>query len=1016
MTDDPACPDDNVLTAMLEGALGPADIAEIHAHVDGCATCRALLVELGRGVEHTRPSSPSPRTERPAGSRLGRYEILDLLGSGGMGLVYLAFDAHLDRQIALKVLHTSTEHAQRRILREARAMARVSHPHVVQVHEVGEYDGGSYVAMELVAGATLDQWAEGRPWVERLEACCQAGEGLAAAHAAGLVHRDFKPANVLCGRDGQVKVTDFGLAATERIRREELMPTSVIGPRAATLDVTGAAGGTPAYMAPEQQRGDEADARADQFSFCVATWQVLFGERPTLPHPTPSTASDHGGHGTRPRATAGLRRGLSADPDDRWPSMADLLAELRYEPRRRRRDWAIGLASALGVGLLGAGASVWSSDSPPCRNAGVAAMDEQWSDRQRQQVRDALLAGGSQYDRTAALVQRRLDDFTQAWTDMSRSACEAALVERTQSTELLDLRTACLGRAAESVEATIEVLRSADADTRSNAHILVGNLPRLERCADVSELRAQTPPPDDPEVAREVAAIRNELETARLQRMSGQSDAAAAALDTVAARVEATDYGPLLAEFGLERAWALDADSDLSGARAVAETALLRAWRSEQWDLAGDLSQMLGMVVTKQAYPQAALLHARAALGLAERPRSDPRRRGAAHMAMGTATLLAGDLEDAERHHRRALEIITDAAGPTSPEAGTAHNDVAVTLHYLGRHTEAEAEHLRAIEVLTAVFGDAHPEVAKSQDNLGQLYVDMGQYARAEALHRTAVQTCTAALGASHPATGRVTLGLANSLMRHDDTEAAAKLYREALDVLSATIGAHHPDTAAVRGSWGIALIDLGDTDRGLAQLRMSASDQEVRLGAEHPRVAMLRNNLAVELSAAGLVDEAIAQFDAVIDIRERTLGRLHPETLESLRDLAHARLGVRDHDQARADFLEIQARLALLDEPSPRLQGDLLYSLGVIARRGGDLETARGRLESALEIQRGSGERPGLVGHTEFLLARVSWTLGEPDRAVELARAAQASYRTAGPHRDGLRTAVEDWLGQHQP
>ncbi len=290
--------------------------------------------------------------------KIGRFTIVRMLGEGGMGVVYLAYDEELDRRVAVKLLHGGRgpeDEAQRRLQREAQAMARLAHPNVVAVHDVGTFEGQVFVAMEFVAGRDLRAWlrSEPRTWRELLSQFVQAGEGLAAAHEAELVHRDFKPDNVLVGDDGRVRVADFGLAFDGT--------TSGLGPDVTTQvsaevlhTETGAVLGTPAYMAPEQIRGERADARTDQFGFCVALYEGLYGTRPfsgkTLA--ALAVAIEAGDIAAPPEDTevphwlrAAVVRGLAAEPDSRWPSMRALLDVLGDDPllRRRRRIRALAV-------------------------------------------------------------------------------------------------------------------------------------------------------------------------------------------------------------------------------------------------------------------------------------------------------------------------------------------------------------------------------------------------------------------------------------------------------------------------------------------------------------------------------------------------------------------------------------------------------------------------------------------------------------------------------------------------
>jgi serine/threonine protein kinase len=275
----PECLSDNAIADLIDGRLDGDRQQRARAHLDSCDSCRRLVADVAR-TSTLRQAQPA---EGPlaAGARVGRYQIVGVLGSGGMGVVYDARDPELDRTIALKLLHACADatELQVRLLREAQAMARLSHPNVLPVFDVGTWEGRVFVAMEKMPGGTLAGWLRERPRTrdQILSVFRRAGRGLQAAHDAGLLHRDFKPDNVLV--DGEtVRVSDFGLA--RRSDEAAPAPSGGEGPLDVTLTRTGSLVGTPAYMAPEQLDGRMLDVRADVFSFSVALWEALFGARP----------------------------------------------------------------------------------------------------------------------------------------------------------------------------------------------------------------------------------------------------------------------------------------------------------------------------------------------------------------------------------------------------------------------------------------------------------------------------------------------------------------------------------------------------------------------------------------------------------------------------------------------------------------------------------------------------------------------------------------------------------------
>ncbi len=346
----------------------------------------------------TRPASAPSESGLGPGTKIGRYLILERVGAGGMGVVFSAYDPELDRRVAIKVLASDLlgEESRLRLLREAQAMARLSHPNVVPVYDAGTDDGRVFVAMEFVQGVTLREWLDGeaRGWTDVLDTMRRAALGLEAAHEAGLVHRDFKPDNVMVGDDGRVRVLDFGLARSTSLdsvpgpldgTTGANDPTADAGPgeKALAVQVTsqGAMLGTPAYMPPEQLEGREVDARTDQWSYCVTLYEALYGSRPFEGTTVAAfvLAMHHDGVRPPPESSpvpasifAAIARGLELEPNLRHQSIGALLQALEVPPPLRSRAMPIGLTA---FGALIAGTWWWSTQHPDdaCESRTLAA-------------------------------------------------------------------------------------------------------------------------------------------------------------------------------------------------------------------------------------------------------------------------------------------------------------------------------------------------------------------------------------------------------------------------------------------------------------------------------------------------------------------------------------------------------------------------------------------------------------------------------------------------------------------
>ena len=571
------CIGTDTLCDFLEGRVGPEARKRVEDHASRCGSCRELLSSLARSGTPpvaAAPAEPDAARSLAPGTVIGRYVIDHEIGSGGMGVVYAARDPELGRLVAVKVLrdgtHPSTEE---RIRREAQAMARLAHPNVVAVHDTGTFEHRIFVAMEYVAGSTLARWtATPRSPREIIDAYLAAGRGLAAAHAVGLVHRDFKPENVFVGQDGRVRVGDFGVARTTVAigalyaavpsSGAAALPTASDPPeKPARLTAPGTLLGTPYYIAPELYDGADADPRSDQFSFCVALFTTLHGERPFEGDTFATLATNvRAGRVRRLRAPgvprrihAAIRRGLSADPAARFPSLRDLLAALRPTPRHRLRRTVVLAAGA--VLVAGLGVIAWrggyfaaSAADESCIGP-VPGFAAAWNPGRRAAI-NAAFAASQAPDAAVALrrVSDALDRYAARWAQADAAACRDIRSAGHRADAELELRAWCLERRRYDAAALIDILAAADRSVIEHAVAAVTELPDPAGCADPAVLRQIGAPPSSAVVRLQLIELMPRLSQARAEFTTGSYSRASEHVIPLVESAHALGYRPLEAE------------------------------------------------------------------------------------------------------------------------------------------------------------------------------------------------------------------------------------------------------------------------------------------------------------------------------------------------------------------------------------------------------------------------------------------------------------------------------------
>jgi tetratricopeptide (TPR) repeat protein len=713
----------------------------------------------------------------PEDRAFGRYRLIETVGRGGMGTVWRAHDGKLGREVALKLLHEGALRrqlrAKRQLLAEAALMAKLDHPNVVRIYDVGEHEGELYLAMELVRGKTLRRWQqdEERSWEQLLDAYLAAGSGLAAAHRASLVHGDFKPDNVLVGADGRVLVTDF--AMTRHIVEARLELELAVG----ELDTPGDSGGeethagstasgshaplvrgTPAYMAPEQFDGQIADARSDQFSFCVALWEALAGRRPFLgrtwgllreaiergPEPPERRVG--------PRALwVALERGLAVDPARRWPALDELLDELRRARQPARRGGAL-----LGVGaLLLAGVAMLPgvlAEPPPSRSVtsapqhcsveqAQAEMVASWSDTQREAIGAAFRATELPHAEAATTqTLAQLDAWSRAWVEARGVACSASDPEQAR------LQLVCLDRSRANFAVLVEVLGETNETSVDAAGELIEALPSVDSCASY-----QLPAADQARSSTELAgreALAQQRDRLEILWTVGRIDEAIVLADTLMREAELRGASDFVAEAQLfrgllrldtgEHELALD---ELLRAALRAREAELVELELEAWLAMADAESRVSGQDADRWLDIAALLLART---------SSPELEFDYLTIRGMVARSEGRLDDALEWFERAREFVASFAEARPQRYVKSLYHVAIALIELDEHTRALPLMRESLALAEQIWPAEFPELGVMINGLANVEKHLGDTAGAYADFQRAHARLTKAFGPDH--------------------------------------------------------------------------------------------------------------------------------------------------------------------------------------------------------------------------------------------------------------------------
>ena len=831
--------------------MAPAITGELHAF----ARLRRRLIGDPRPTTREQDSDPHDDPDPlVAGMLIGAYRLLRPLGQGGMGEVWLAHDPRLDRKVAIKALRpraaSDPARARARLVREAQAIARIGHPNVVAVYDAGMLDVAdsrsprAFIAMEYVEGQSLAQWlSAARPTAaEILEVFVAAGRGLVAAHNAGQVHRDFKPANVMLGTRGEVKVLDFGIALVDGespsgsgVDTEPSRRVRAASADSGRLTETGFVMGTPRYMSPEQHTGRVATPASDQFSFCCALLEALQG------------APAFAGRGTVELGRAKLRgaiadgstdvpkwlrsvlaRGLARAPEERWPSMVVLLEQLSRRRSSRLRAVFAGLA---GVGALAV--TLASPADDRCQG--------------RPSVSDArqaeILAQQADGDEPATRVVDALRGHDARLTGLEVTTCESHR-DGLIGDAAFDRRVECLRGHRRDLEHAAGLLESGAA-VGGPAMAVVHGLVDARACVDDERLALAIAPPTDSTTALAIDRARTRLSAARFFRYAGLAHDARAAVEDARVAVTGIDYPPIAAEIDFAAGQVQLAFADPEAVDTLGR-ALATAESFGDDRLAAEIAASFANAAVRQP---AALEGLTAILprvdAIIRRAGDPPTARGDYWTAVSTFHTKRGEYEKSLAATEQARVVYQTALGPEDRRLDSANFNAGIALINLRRPHEGVARFAQVTAWRERVLGPLHRSTISALAALGVGHVQAGELDQAQARLSEAVERAESAEGPWHAELPFSLAALGDLARRRDRLDYALVYYRRALAIAEHNEGPMAAETATLASDLGDLERQTGHVDDARAHLDQAITAHEHMLGREHALVAQANRRMA---------------------------------------------------------------------------------------------------------------------------------------------------------------------------
>ena len=948
------CLDDNAAAALASGVMPDTRAAQARAHLDECDGCRHIVAAAVKST-HADPSDDSSTVvaatqEHIPGDRVGRFVIVERVGAGGMGVVYAAYDAKLDRRVALKFVRPF--HAERRtalqdrLQTEAKVVAQLSHPNVVAVHDTGESRCGTYVAMEYVDGESLRGWLRQRrrSWQSVVTMMAAVGRGLAAAHDAGLVHRDVKPENILVDSRGRPRIVDFGLA-------KEVNDTSNSSATSCQHEHTrfsshsaqttpGTMVGTPRYIAPEVARGFPHTPASDQFSFFLTLCEALYGAHPYSFQPPRDVhkalaSADPVSVPTSKSVPSWLRRilgrGLAKNPSDRYPSMHAVVRELSRRRKSRQRISITAVAVALCAGSLALGTTMTDSRPALCET-GAQRMSGIWNDDIRARIASHFDTTRSAFAQTSKnVVLGALARYATSWVSMHEDNCRATYVRHEQTERTLELRTRCLNERFHHFSALVgRLTKASDPRALLKTPSAVESLPTVAACEHTAALSQLFAPPTTVTQRRQLDDAQRRLAQARVLKETG----------------------------------------DIEGSRELATQLATNKAVMTYAPLAADVLSLLGTLQSRSGDHARAEGTLRTALDAAARARAPKRMAEIRRLLIYIVGYRLHRFTDADELMEEAHRDVLRAGGEPLLRARLL-SMTGLVYGVAGKFAERETAHRDALALLGQA--EATPRlIAEETMRLGLALSEQGKFRAAADLHRRALRALEAHLGPAHSRVAACLLQLANALGSLEEFDEAIAHHKRAIHIWKDIYGDVHHNVAAATANLGSTYAEAGDQVEALRHLEASLEIRRTLYPKDHPQVAYSLYNIGALLLEQQRWQEAYDKLKQSRAIFQRAFGTDHPAVALTLTGLAAAEVN--------------------LDKPGRAIT----------------------HVERALEIYDHTQVPPEQLGDAKRILAIALSAQGvQRRRALRMAREARAIFVGLGGRHRATAKQIAQWLKQ---